>query len=199
MSYSSTSTDPAAVAAIFLVMLVIGIVAYVVSSIFTGMLFKKAGVEAWKAWVPFLNSWKLLQIGGLDGFWSLIPGVNGIMVYVAMHNINKKLGYGGGMTAVAILFTLIWLIIVATSKNVWNDSLGEPRRDTPDNPAFGGGAVTQAGMVGQAQYAAQPFPQQPQSVPAPTFAPAQPMMPVQPVQPPAPQDSQGGTPHQPQS
>lgn len=44
-----------------------------------GKIFKKAGVEAWKAWVPGYNSYILLELGGQSGWWTLamfVPLVN---------------------------------------------------------------------------------------------------------------------------
>ena len=29
---------------------------------------KKAGVKPWQSWVPYLNSWRLLQLGGQKGW-----------------------------------------------------------------------------------------------------------------------------------
>lgn len=140
--YSYTSPemiDPGAVAAftgvflgIMLFTIVFSIAAYVVSSIFLGKIFKKAGVEPWKAWVPVYNTWKTLEIGGQQGFWVLlmfVPIVNivALVFYIiAVHNINLKLNYGVGMTVLAIFLPLIWLIVTGLSKNPWNDSLGAP-------------------------------------------------------------------------
>ena len=32
------------------------------------LIFKKAGVKPWQSWVPYLNSWRLLQLGGQKGW-----------------------------------------------------------------------------------------------------------------------------------
>ena len=39
-------------------------------------MFQKAGMPAWKAWVPFLNTWEIVQVAGLRKhwfFWQFIP------------------------------------------------------------------------------------------------------------------------------
>ena len=41
---------------------------YVVYAIFLGKIFKKAGVDSYKAWIPIYNTWKTLEIGGQQGF-----------------------------------------------------------------------------------------------------------------------------------
>ena len=113
---------------------------YVVYAIFLGKIFKKAGVDSYKAWIPIYNTWKTLEIGGQQGFWAilgLLPVINivtAVLTYLAMHNINKKLGYEVSMTVLAILLPFVWVIVVGLSKNEWNDSLGDPRTDAPDIP-----------------------------------------------------------------
>lgn len=113
---------------------------YVVYAIFLGKIFKKAGVSSYKAWIPIYNTWKTLEIGGQQGFWAilgLLPVINivtAVLTYLAMHNINKKLGYEVSMTVLAILLPFVWVIVVGLSKNEWNDSLGDPRTDAPDIP-----------------------------------------------------------------
>ena len=97
-----------------------------------GKVFKKAGLAWWKAWVPFLNNWKLFEIGGQKGFWSIflyIPVLNIIgyvMMIVATYNINLKFGHGVGMTILAALLSPIWLCMLVLGKDQWNDSLGAP-------------------------------------------------------------------------
>ena len=97
-----------------------------------GKVFKKAGLAWWKAWVPFLNNWKLFEIGGQKGFWSIflyIPVLNiiGLVVMiVATYNINLKFGHGVSMTILAALLSPIWLCMLVLGKDQWNDSLGAP-------------------------------------------------------------------------
>ena len=139
-SYTSTNTDldPSTAAAIgagvILFYVIALVISYVVSAIFLGMIFKKAGVESWIAWVPFYNSWKLLEIGGQQGFWAIlavIPFVNivsAVFVFIAMYNIGLKLGKSGGFLALGIFLPLVWLIWLAVDKSTWNEALGAPSR-----------------------------------------------------------------------
>jgi len=123
--------DPAAAAAATLgfVMFMFLIVAavYVVYAIFLGRIFKKAGVQSWIAWVPFYNTWKLLEIGGQQGFWSvlaIIPLVNyvsAVFVFIAMYHIGKKLGKDGVFVLLAIFLPIVWVIWLGVDKSKWND------------------------------------------------------------------------------
>lgn len=136
-SYEVSSTtasqgDLAAAAAVglaFLFFMVIAIVAaYVVTAIFLGKLFTKAGVPSWIAWVPFYNNWKLLEIGGQQGFWAvlaIIPIVNYVSIvfmYIAMYHVGKKLGKDGVFVLLAIFLPLVWMIWLAVDKSKWNDA-----------------------------------------------------------------------------
>ncbi len=56
-------------------MLVIILVAYVLGSIVLMKLFNKAGREGWKAWVPFLNTWTMLEICYMPGWLVLLAFV----------------------------------------------------------------------------------------------------------------------------
>jgi len=126
---STSNVDPAAAAAFgigFLIFMFIFIaIAYVVTAIFLGMIFKKAGVPAWKAWVPFYNSWTLLELGDQPGFWAvltIIPVVNiisAVFTYMAMYKIGLKLGKEGAFVLLAIFLPIVWMIWLAVDKSTW--------------------------------------------------------------------------------
>lgn len=135
-AYGTTSTMSSTEAAgVFLammvVMLVIAIVSYVVFAFFLSMIFKKAGIEGWKAWVPVYNSWVLLEMGDQPGWWSIlafIPFVNivaAVFMYIAMYNIGLKFGKEGVFVLLAIFLTPVWLIWLAVDKTaVWKPTAG---------------------------------------------------------------------------
>lgn len=130
-------TDIGIFLVVLLALLFIFLAVYAVYAILLGLVFKKAGVSQGIAWVPIYNNWKTLEIGGQQGFWavlSLMPIVSLaslVFMYIAFHNINKKLGYDGGMTALAVFLPFIWLLVLALGNNTWNESLGAARLDTP--------------------------------------------------------------------
>ena len=148
MYYTTTAnTDPAVAAAAVLTMLAFTFffvaVVYVVSSIFLSRIFKKAGVEGWKAWVPVYNSWTLLEMGGQKGFWAVlafIPFVNiasAVFMYIAMYHIGLKLQKDGAFVLLAIFLPLVWMIWLAVDKSTWQgapaENAGQPVK--PITPA----------------------------------------------------------------
>ncbi|MFG6493241.1 DUF5684 domain-containing protein [Microbacterium sp. P03] len=88
-------------------------------------LFRKAGEEGWKAWVPFLNVATLLQLGGFSGWFvllGLVPLANiGLLVLliIAYHRINLAFRYGVGMTVLAALLLPVWSSILGWGSARW--------------------------------------------------------------------------------
>ncbi|MDB5161759.1 MAG: hypothetical protein JWM52_267 [Candidatus Saccharibacteria bacterium] len=134
--YNTTSSvsDPAAAAAaaailfgLFVFTLILSIGIYVVFAIFLGKIFKKAGVPSWISWVPFYNTWKLLEIGGQPGFWAvlaIVPVVNYVSVvfmYIAMYHIGKKFGKDGTFVLLAIFLPIVWVIWLGLDSSKWNN------------------------------------------------------------------------------
>lgn len=101
---------------------------YVLHAIFLGKIFKKAGVESWKAWVPVYNSWVMLELGDQKGYWavvSLIPfvGIIGaIFIWIAMYQIGLNLGKEGAFVLLAIFLPTVWLIWLGADKSTWKGS-----------------------------------------------------------------------------
>lgn len=132
-SYSSTLTNAeAAGLAVFIVffyglMFLFGIALYVVTSLCLMRIFAKAGVKQWVAWVPFYNNWKLLEIGGQQGFWAvltivpIVSIVSAVFTYIAQYHVGKKLGKDGTFVLWAIFLPLVWFIWLAVDKSTWND------------------------------------------------------------------------------
>ncbi|MDR1088049.1 MAG: DUF5684 domain-containing protein [Coriobacteriales bacterium] len=150
--------DWAIVLGAFLIVIVILIVFYVVCAIFYMKLFAKANVPAWKAWVPVVNSWKFLELGGypgalcllsLAGFIPFIGWAGEIVALVffclAAYQIGLKLSKDGVWVVLYIFLSIVWLGIVALDRSTWNDSLGKPARGPerpPTWPPYGGGSPT---------------------------------------------------------
>ncbi len=137
-SYSDPSTlnnTEAAVTASFVAffavfVLFVVVVSYVLYAFLLGRIFKKAGVEQWIAWVPFYNNWKLLELGGQQGFWSVLSVfpvlniVSAIFLYIAMYNVGLKLQKEGWFVVLAIFLTIVWLAWLAFDGSVWNEKGG---------------------------------------------------------------------------
>lgn len=140
---TNTVSDAEAAGFTVLVFLIIGAVAiitYVVSAIFTSMIFKKAGEDGWKAWVPFYNNWVLLELGGQKGYWAvlaLVPFVNiasMVFMYIAMYNIGLNLKKEGTFVLLAIFLPLVWVIWLGVDKSTWQGDAAPTSKPTPPAP-----------------------------------------------------------------
>jgi len=126
-SAAGTGAAVAILMTVYLFLFIFIIAVYVVYALCLMRIFKKAGVPAWAAWVPFYNQWKLLEIGGQQGFWAIlaiIPFLNiasAIFMYIAQYHIGKKLGKGGEFVLWAIFIPLVWYIWLAVDASKWND------------------------------------------------------------------------------
>jgi uncharacterized membrane protein len=126
MTVSSTPVSPAFFMSMLLIGLLVIVVTYLIRSYFLGRVFKKAGVESWKAWVPIYNYWILNELGDQKGFWavlSLVPVLNIVAVvymYIAMYNIGLKFGKDSLFVLFAIFLPLVWVILLAIDSSKWN-------------------------------------------------------------------------------
>jgi len=136
-SYSSSTGDDMSIAATIAVILgtfLIFALIYAVSAYLLSRIFKKAGIPEWKAWVPFYGQWKLLELGGQQGFWvilTFIPIVQYVAIvfmFIAMYNVGVKLGKSGVFVLWAIFLPIVWYIWLAVDDSKWNDSLGAPSK-----------------------------------------------------------------------
>ena len=105
---------------------VIGVALYVWLALALAAMFRKMGEEAWKGWVPFLNSATVLKWGGFSPWLVLlllIPGLGAIVVMVLLvisaHRINPGFGYGSGMTVLSALLFVVWASILGFGPAPW--------------------------------------------------------------------------------
>jgi hypothetical protein len=126
MDYGS-GDGTGAVLAIFLtvyaiafgVALVIGLAIYVVSGIAFMKLFRKVGVEPWAAWVPFFNYWRLLELGGQEGWLAVLAivpfgsYVSAVFTAIAAHKVGTAFRNDGGWTVLFIFFPYVWAWLLA--------------------------------------------------------------------------------------
>ncbi len=137
-TYSSTSDLSAgAVAGILIFSVVFAIIIYVVFAFFLSRVFKKAGLEAWKAWVPVYNQWLFLELGGQKGwivllaFLGIIPiigGIGGLVAFVfsciAAYHIGEKFGKESWWVVLYIFVSPVWLGILAFDSSKWQNDSG---------------------------------------------------------------------------
>ena len=112
----------------FVFSLFLALISYVVMAVGLMKIFNKAGVAPWIAWVPFYNSWKMLEIGEQKGFWAvlaIIPVVNvvsTVFMYIAMYHIGKKFGKEGAFVLLAIFLPAVWVLWLGFDKSTWNET-----------------------------------------------------------------------------
>lgn len=142
--YSSStypSPDTSFVAGyIMLLMLFVFIIAvYVTVAYLTSRIFKKAGIEGWKAWVPIYNGWVLLEVGGQNGAWILLSFfpilsiVPTVFTYIAMYHIGLKLGKPELFILWGIFLPIVWYVWLAFDDSTWQ---GNNQGQTPQVPTF---------------------------------------------------------------
>ena len=122
---AATATDVVVMSVFIMFFLLTIAVSYVVSAFLISRVFKKAGVDQWRAWVPVYNNWVTYQLGGQAGWWSVlafVPVVNivsAIMMYIAMYQIGLKLGKSGVFVLWAIFIPLVWWMWLWLDDSKW--------------------------------------------------------------------------------
>jgi hypothetical protein len=94
----------------------------VVNYLFVGIalsaVFRKTGIEPWKAWVPFYSTYTWLRLGGQNGHWVwatlLPPGgiVTQVFLYLGMHRTGVAFGKSSGFVVLGILLPWVWLCVL---------------------------------------------------------------------------------------
>ncbi|MDR1185418.1 MAG: DUF5684 domain-containing protein [Coriobacteriales bacterium] len=143
-------------------MLAFGVVIYCVMAFFMMKLFQKANVEAWKAWVPFVNSWTFLKLGGYPGwiiflsFAGFIPFVGwlgGVAALVfqclAAYQIGLKLRKEGVWVILYIFISIAWAGVCGLDRSTWDDRLGRSSLipGTPTSAGYAPGTPPGGGYV----------------------------------------------------
>jgi hypothetical protein len=100
------------------------LIVYILQSFLMGRIFKKAGVRAWKAWVPFYNYYKLFQLGGHSGGWALLPlfiaAISPLLLFLDCNDEWSQtenliiLGYG------AIVCLTVAIFLIKYLEATWN-------------------------------------------------------------------------------
>lgn len=131
-TYSTSNVDPGVMLAIFAGAAIFALVIYAVFAFFLGKIFKKAGEDAWKAWVPVYNQWVFLELGGQQG-WIALLSLAGVIPFVgwigslvsfvfacvAAYQIGLKLQKEAWFVVLYILVSPVWIIWLAVDSSTW--------------------------------------------------------------------------------
>jgi hypothetical protein len=96
-------------------LLILYIVLYILFSLPLYAVFKKAGAEAWAAFIPIYNVYVLLKVVGRPGWWLLlflVPILNFIILIIVYNDLSKSFGKGAGFTVGLIFLSVIFLAIL---------------------------------------------------------------------------------------
>jgi len=103
------------------------IIVYVVRAWLLSRIFKKAKVSRWKAWVPIVNEWNYLKIGGRSG-GNVFFGIGGSlllsigMVSQGYFSIDKTLVMAPVLCIITLVLAITCLVIYAYKiiASTWN-------------------------------------------------------------------------------
>jgi len=110
---------------IALFILAMSLITYSIHAYLLARLFKKAGVETWKAWIPLYQYKPLLEMGGQKGFWAffiIVPGISvaaSVFIYVAMYNIGLSMGKKAWFVLLGIVIPIVWVGWLGLDNSKW--------------------------------------------------------------------------------
>ncbi|GAA4190605.1 hypothetical protein GCM10022288_20180 [Gryllotalpicola kribbensis] len=95
-------------------------------------IFEALSVDRSRAWIPFVNIATVYRLGGMSEFWLIalvIPIVNvvgAIMLFIATHRINRKLGRSGWYTVLAVVAWWVWTLALGLQRRIDLRASSEP-------------------------------------------------------------------------
>lgn len=140
---STSTTNAVAGMAILGIAIAAGLIMYAIFAYLMGRIFKKAGVEPWKAWVPVYNSWVMLELGGQAGWWALLAFVPligiaaAVIQYIAMYRIGLRFGKEGWFVLLAVFLPIVWAAWLALDDSTWKtDGNLQSQSTSPETPTW---------------------------------------------------------------
>ncbi|MDO4241699.1 MAG: DUF5684 domain-containing protein [Microbacteriaceae bacterium] len=91
---------------------------YIIESISLMRMFRKMGIEGWKAWAPIYNAWTFIKAGGYAGWWIFVPLANVVVLIMAIVNVAKGFGKSGAYALLAFV-PLAYGLVMASKKLPW--------------------------------------------------------------------------------
>ncbi|WP_349898499.1 DUF5684 domain-containing protein [Parafrigoribacterium soli] len=120
---------------VFYLLILAGV--YAVFAWLLSRVFRKAGIPAWKAWVPIYNFWVFLELGGQPGWIAILAVVPfagivaTVFMCIAAYNVGLAFGKPGALVVLFIFAPWLWFAIVGLDAEPW-----QPWR-SPASPVYG--------------------------------------------------------------
>src|SRR3954469_9794970 len=130
--------------------LLISLAFYVVNAFALMSLFRKVGVAPWIGWVPYYNTWTLLELGGQPGplaLLSLVPyGNYAVLVFLAIahHRTGIAFRKSTGWVVLAIFLPFVWAFLLGRAEEVYQPELITAAGYPPPKVGFGAPAPAPA-------------------------------------------------------
>lgn len=123
--------------------LVYALIVYVLSGFAFMKLFRKVGVEPWAAWVPFFNTWRILELGGQPGWISVLQivpyGSTVAVVFECIGVYKTSLAFrkGGEWVVLFIFLPFVWAWLLSSDELVYEPELIAQRGYKPPLVGYG--------------------------------------------------------------
>lgn len=95
-------------------------------------IFEALGTDRSRAWIPFVNLATVYRLGGRSEFWLValvIPvssWLGAIMLFIATHRINRRLGRSAWYTVLAVIVWWVWTLALGLQRRIDRSGEAEP-------------------------------------------------------------------------
>ena len=95
-------------------------------------IFEALGTDRSRAWIPFVNLATVYRLGGRSEFWLIalvIPvssWLGAIMLFIATHRINRRLGRSAWYTVLAVIAWWVWALALGLQRRIDRSGEAEP-------------------------------------------------------------------------
>jgi len=123
--------------------LTLALALYIVNAFALMSLFRKVGVAPWIGWVPYYNTWTVLELGGQPGplaLLSLAPyGSYAVLVFLAIAHHRTGIGFrkDTGWVVLAIFLPFVWAFLLGRDDEVYRPELITAAGYPPPKVGFG--------------------------------------------------------------
>ena len=116
---------------------------YIVMALALSKFFAKVGVEPWIAWVPFYSTWRWLEVGGHQGWYSLLRLVpyagivTSVFLWMGMYRTGIAFRKDGGFLVLGIFLPFVWAFILGSEQEQYHPELITQAGYPPPFAGFG--------------------------------------------------------------